>query len=67
MTDCRVADAPSRAQDATDAPVADWRGFHDALRRQAEGFARWVRGGPPEGASAADAVAALDAAGMAGR
>ncbi len=36
--------------------------FHDALRRQAEGFAAWVRGGPALGASAADAVAALRAA-----
>jgi myo-inositol 2-dehydrogenase/D-chiro-inositol 1-dehydrogenase len=41
--------------------------FHAALRRQAEGFARWVRGGPAEGASAADAVAALRAAEAAGR
>ncbi|MCW3475578.1 Gfo/Idh/MocA family protein [Limobrevibacterium gyesilva] len=36
--------------------------FHDALRRQAEGFAAWVGGGPAQGASAADAVAALAAA-----
>ena len=36
--------------------------FLDALRRQAEEFAAWVRGGPAEGATAADAVAALDAA-----
>jgi myo-inositol 2-dehydrogenase/D-chiro-inositol 1-dehydrogenase len=42
-------------------PDAD-AAFHAALRRQAEGFARWVRGGPPEGASATDAVAALAAA-----
>lgn len=41
--------------------------FHDALRHQAEGFARWVRGDPPEGATAADAVAALDAAEKAGK
>ena len=34
----------------------------DALRRQAESFARWVRGGEPAGATAADAVAALRAA-----
>lgn len=40
--------------------------FRDALRRQAEGFAAWVRGGPALGASAADAVAALTAAEMAG-
>jgi myo-inositol 2-dehydrogenase/D-chiro-inositol 1-dehydrogenase len=36
--------------------------FLDALRRQAEAFAAWVRGGPAAGASAADAVAALAAA-----
>jgi myo-inositol 2-dehydrogenase/D-chiro-inositol 1-dehydrogenase len=36
--------------------------FHQALRRQAEGFAAWVRGGPAEGATADDAVAALQAA-----
>lgn len=36
--------------------------FFDALRRQAEGFAAWVRGGPAQGASADDAVAALVAA-----
>jgi myo-inositol 2-dehydrogenase / D-chiro-inositol 1-dehydrogenase len=36
--------------------------FLQALRRQAEGFAAWVRGGPPEGATAEDAVAALEAA-----
>jgi myo-inositol 2-dehydrogenase/D-chiro-inositol 1-dehydrogenase len=34
----------------------------DALRRQAEGFAAYARGGPPTGASIADAVQALDAA-----
>ena len=34
----------------------------DALRRQAESFARWVRGGEPAGATAADAIAALRAA-----
>jgi hypothetical protein len=32
------------------------------LRGQAEGFAAWVRGGPAQGASADDAVAALAAA-----
>ena len=36
--------------------------FLQALRRQAEGFAHWVRGGVAVGASAADAVAALAAA-----
>jgi myo-inositol 2-dehydrogenase/D-chiro-inositol 1-dehydrogenase len=36
--------------------------FLQALRRQAEGFAAWVRGGQAAGASAADAVAALAAA-----
>ncbi len=36
--------------------------FLQALRRQAEGFAAWVRGGPSEGATAEDAVAALEAA-----
>jgi myo-inositol 2-dehydrogenase/D-chiro-inositol 1-dehydrogenase len=36
--------------------------FLDALQRQAEGFSAWVRGGPAEGATAADAVAALQAA-----
>jgi myo-inositol 2-dehydrogenase / D-chiro-inositol 1-dehydrogenase len=39
--------------------------FLDALRRQAEAFAAWVRGGPAAGASAADAVAALAAAELA--
>ena len=47
-------------------PDAD-AAFHDALRRQAEGFAAWVRGGPALGATAADAVAALSAAEAAGR
>jgi myo-inositol 2-dehydrogenase/D-chiro-inositol 1-dehydrogenase len=42
-------------------PDAD-AAFHDALRRQAEGFAAMVRGGKAEGASAQDAVAALAAA-----
>jgi myo-inositol 2-dehydrogenase/D-chiro-inositol 1-dehydrogenase len=36
--------------------------FLDALRRQAEGFAQWVRGGEPIGATAADAIYALQAA-----
>jgi hypothetical protein len=32
-----------------------------ALRRQAESFAAWVQGGAAEGATADDAVAALQA------
>jgi myo-inositol 2-dehydrogenase/D-chiro-inositol 1-dehydrogenase len=36
--------------------------FLDALRLQAESFVRWVGGGPAEGASAFDAVAAIGAA-----
>jgi myo-inositol 2-dehydrogenase / D-chiro-inositol 1-dehydrogenase len=36
--------------------------FLDALRRQAEAFATWVRGGPSTGATAEDAIAALAAA-----
>ena len=36
--------------------------FLQALQRQAEGFADWVRGGDASGATAADAVAALEAA-----
>lgn len=40
--------------------------FHDALRRQAEAFAAWAGGGPPQGASASDALAALAAAERAG-
>jgi myo-inositol 2-dehydrogenase/D-chiro-inositol 1-dehydrogenase len=35
------------------------RVYLDALRRQAEGFAAWVRGGSAKGATAADAVAAF--------
>src|SRR5438552_3603743 len=42
-------------------PTADDT-FFGALRLQAESFARHVRGGPLEGASAHDAAAALDAA-----
>ena len=38
------------------------RVFLEALRRQAEAFAVWARGGEPAGATAADAVAALAAA-----
>ena len=36
--------------------------FLQALQRQAEGFADWVRGGEAIGATAADAIAALEAA-----
>jgi myo-inositol 2-dehydrogenase/D-chiro-inositol 1-dehydrogenase len=36
--------------------------FLQALQRQAEGFAHWVRGGEGLGATAADAIAALEAA-----
>jgi myo-inositol 2-dehydrogenase/D-chiro-inositol 1-dehydrogenase len=39
--------------------------FFNALRRQAEAFATWVRGGAAVGATAADAVAALAAAELA--
>lgn len=46
-----------------DAEVA----FLQALRDQAAGFARYARGGPREGAQAADAVAALKAAQTASR
>ena len=42
-------------------PSAD-ETFLGALRLQAESFVRWVGGGPAEGASAVDAVAAIDAA-----
>jgi myo-inositol 2-dehydrogenase/D-chiro-inositol 1-dehydrogenase len=43
-------------------PPAAEQVFLEALRLQAESFVRWVRGGPAEGASALDAVAALEAA-----
>jgi predicted dehydrogenase len=36
--------------------------FVDSMRRQAEGFARGIRGGTCEGAQAADAIAAQTAA-----
>jgi myo-inositol 2-dehydrogenase/D-chiro-inositol 1-dehydrogenase len=36
--------------------------FLQALQRQAEGFADWVRGADALGATAADAIAALEAA-----
>jgi myo-inositol 2-dehydrogenase/D-chiro-inositol 1-dehydrogenase len=42
-------------------PSAD-QTFLDALQLQAESFVRWVGGAPAEGASAFDAVAAIDAA-----
>ena len=47
-------------------PSAD-QAFLEALRLQAESFVRWVGGAPAEGASALDAVAALDAAERASR
>ena len=43
-------------------PPAAEQAFLEALRLQAESFVRWVGGAPAEGASALDAVAALDAA-----
>ena len=36
--------------------------FLEALRLQAESFVKWIGGGAAEGASALDAVAALEAA-----
>ncbi|HEX5077758.1 MAG TPA: hypothetical protein VFV80_01330 [Geminicoccaceae bacterium] len=70
MTD-RWVDAPARAQGAAEAPVADWRGFHDALRRAALAA---TRGGAPlsllllEPAAAGDRCpgAAEPAAGLTG-
>ena len=47
-------------------PADGERAQLDALRRQAESFAAFARGGPCEGATGADAVAALDAAERAG-
>ncbi len=47
-------------------PLAD-QAFLEALRLQAESFVRWVGGAAAEGASALDAVAALDAAERASR
>jgi myo-inositol 2-dehydrogenase/D-chiro-inositol 1-dehydrogenase len=47
-------------------PSADGA-FLEALRLQAESFARWVGGAAAEGASALDAVAAIDAAERASR
>jgi myo-inositol 2-dehydrogenase / D-chiro-inositol 1-dehydrogenase len=49
--DCRFLQSPDGEQM-----------FLEALRCQAEAFAAWVRGGPAEGATADDAVAALQAA-----
>ena len=61
---CRVEAFGTR--DAEDCrflwPPDGERVFLDALRRQAEAFAAWVRGGEATGATAADAVAALAAA-----
>ena len=48
-------------------PPAAERAFLEALRLQAESFVRWVGGAPAEGASALDAVAALEAAERASR
>ncbi len=47
-------------------PAEGERAQLEALRRQAESFAAFARGGPCEGATGADAVAALDAAERAG-
>ena len=47
-------------------PAEGERAQLDALRRQAESFAAFARGGPCEGAAGADAIAALDAAERAG-
>jgi myo-inositol 2-dehydrogenase/D-chiro-inositol 1-dehydrogenase len=43
-------------------PSDGTRAFFEALRFQAEGFASWIRGGPMIGATAEDAIAALEAA-----
>jgi myo-inositol 2-dehydrogenase/D-chiro-inositol 1-dehydrogenase len=43
-------------------PPSGDQAFLEALQLQAESFVRWVGGAPAEGASALDAVAALDAA-----
>jgi myo-inositol 2-dehydrogenase/D-chiro-inositol 1-dehydrogenase len=48
-------------------PPAAEQAFLEALRLQAESFVRWIGGAPAEGASALDAVAALDAAERASR
>ena len=48
-------------------PPSGDQSFLEALRLQAESFVRWVGGAVAEGASALDAVAALDAAGRASR
>jgi len=44
------------------APGDEDRAFHDALREQAQDFARAIRGEPTSAALAADAVAVLEAA-----
>jgi myo-inositol 2-dehydrogenase / D-chiro-inositol 1-dehydrogenase len=48
-------------------PPSGDQSFLEALRLQAESFVRWVGGAAAEGASALDAVAALDAAERASR
>jgi myo-inositol 2-dehydrogenase/D-chiro-inositol 1-dehydrogenase len=48
-------------------PPSAEQAFLEALRLQAESFVRWVGGALPEGASALDAVAALEAAERASR
>jgi myo-inositol 2-dehydrogenase / D-chiro-inositol 1-dehydrogenase len=48
-------------------PPSAGQAFLEALRLQAESFVRWVGGADAEGASALDAVAALDAAECASR
>jgi myo-inositol 2-dehydrogenase / D-chiro-inositol 1-dehydrogenase len=47
-------------------PAEGERAQLEAVRRQAESFAAYARGGPCEGATGADAVAALEAAEQAG-
>jgi myo-inositol 2-dehydrogenase/D-chiro-inositol 1-dehydrogenase len=48
-------------------PPAAEQAFLEALQLQAESFVRWIGGAPAEGASALDAVAALEAAERASR
>jgi myo-inositol 2-dehydrogenase/D-chiro-inositol 1-dehydrogenase len=61
---CRVDVFGSRdaAESRFLAPPNGTAVFMEALKLQAEGFASWVRGGAAAGASAEDAVAALQAA-----
>jgi myo-inositol 2-dehydrogenase/D-chiro-inositol 1-dehydrogenase len=47
-------------------PAEGERAQLEAVRRQAESFAAFARGGPCDGATGADAIAALDAAERAG-